>query len=204
MLGTCRVAGFGVCLILLCLVGCNGSLESVPATQPVPPPAAEIPVANLPVDLREWNWTNRLGIGSCAHASFVYHLRWQNQLELAERWRATHSGGESATSMQRAVRAEGLPFNATTTADPAFLDWASRTRRGAIIWFFKDHAVHFCGWATVDGIEYAILCDNNRIERYLRVERSEFLRRWKQYDGFALSTTFSPVPPALFPAFESV
>ncbi|WP_417745083.1 hypothetical protein [Rosistilla oblonga] len=174
----------------------------MPTTKPVPPPAAEIPVANLPLDLREWNWTNSRGVGSCAHASFVYHLRWQNQLELADQWRATHSGGESALTMQRAVRAAGLPFCATTTADPDFLDWASRTRRGAIIWFFKDHAVHFCGFANVDGQEFAILCDNNRVERYLRVERSEFLQRWKQYDGFALSTTFSPVPPTLFPAFE--
>lgn len=191
---------YGYLLFFAILIGCE-----TPATMPLqltPPPAPEIPAANLPTKLRQWNWTDRFGSGSCGHASLVYHLRWQGQLALAQWWRDNHAGGVTATSICNDCTAAGIDFVCTRTADPAFLDWASRTRRGAIIWFFDAHCVHFCGFAKIDGREYALLCDNNRVDQFIRIERTEFLQRWKGYDGFALSTVFPPAPPNLYPIFK--
>jgi hypothetical protein len=191
-----------LCLAVL-LAGCAG-LEQLerPEVVPLPPPAAEVPVVDLPTVLREWNWTDRNGSGSCVHASTVYHLRWQNQLELARQWRQTYAGGETATSIQRLWAGSQIPYVATEAGDPDFLDWATRTRRGAIIWFFPRHCVHFCGWSTIDGRTYALLCDNNRVERYLRVPREEFIRRWREYGGFAATALFAPAPPLPWPAYQ--
>ncbi|MGN6545010.1 MAG: hypothetical protein ACTHK7_08165 [Aureliella sp.] len=175
-----------------------------PLTRPRPPPPAEVPVVDLPAVLREWNWTDRNGSGSCVHASSVYHFRWQNQLELAAWWRQTHAGGETASSIQSYWRQAGIRYSCTENGDPAFLEWATRTRRGAIIWFFPSHCVHFCGFSTVDGQSYALLCDNNRIEKYIRVPREEFLRRWKEYGGFACTALFAPAPPLPWQCYEVV
>lgn len=178
---------------------------SIPARQMeiVMPPPREIPVANLPEKLREWNWTDSGGSGSCVHASTVYHLRWQNQIEWAQWWRDNHAGGETDSSIRRYLDRAGLEYEYTLNADPEFLQKATDSRRGAIIWFYPYHCVHFCGLAEVDGRKYAFICDNNRVEQYIRVEFSEFVRRWKEYGGFALSvTSFSPVPPPLYPAWR--
>lgn len=185
-----------VAVLVLC--GCTPK----PTLIPVPPPAAEVPVANLPEILREWNWVDRGGSGSCVHASLVYHLRWQNQLELAEWWRKNHAGGETATTIRQHLDRAGLEYEYTLNADPRFLEWATETRRGSIIWFYPRHCVHFCGFATVKGQKYALICDNNRVEQYIRVPADEFVSRWAEYGGFALSVLGSPVPPPLFPAYR--
>lgn len=193
-----------LCLgLVVVLAGCQTPQVLRPSMIVNAPPPAEVPVANLPELLREWNWTDSRGSGSCVHASTVFHLRWQNQIEWADWWRRTYAGGETDSSIRRYMDSAGLKYEYTLTADPAFLQKATDSRRGAIIWFFPYHCVHFCGLAEVDGKKYAYICDNNRIEQYIRVEYSEFCRRWKEYGGFALSvTSFSPVPPPLYPAYR--
>lgn len=190
----------GLCLAVV-LLGCEAE-RPLPRVVPVPPPAAEIPVANLPELLREWNWLSDQQEGSCVHASTVYHLRWHGKFELAEWWRRNHSGGETANSIQRYWTEANIPFHKTEEGDPEFLDWATRERHGSIIWFFPYHCVHFCGLAIVDGRKYAILCDNNRVEKYLRVPYEEFVKRWREYGGFAMATTWSPPPPLPWPAYR--
>lgn len=168
-----------------------------------PPESIEHPVANLPESLREWNWTDAGGAGSCVHASTVYQLRWQNRLDLASWWRKSHAGGETARSIRDYYDKAKVPYRFTEEADPAFLDWCTKTRRGAIIWYYPSHCVHFCGFATDSGgNEYAYICDNNRVEKFIRIPRATFLTKWRGYGGFALSAMYSPVPPPLFAGWE--
>ena len=85
------------CLLALACVGCAPEPVNV---RPLPAPPAEQPAANLPTQLHQRNWTGRLNQGSCVHASLVNHLRWLNQYELGERWRATYSDGEWDTRLR--------------------------------------------------------------------------------------------------------
>ena len=182
----------------LAVTGC----DSRPTLTANSAPSVEVPGANLPVDLRPYNWTDAFGSGSCVNASSVYQLRWRNLEAAAELWRKSHAGGETDLSIRQHFDAVGIKYAYTRSADPAFLDWCSRTRRGSIIWFYERHCVTFCGFARdPDGHEYAYLNDNNRPTRYIRIERGEFLQRWRGYGGFALSPLNSPVPPPLWQRF---
>lgn len=183
--------------------GCAGP-SAGPDLSIVPPPPAEVPAANLPAPLRPYNWTDRAGSGSCVNASTVFMLRWRAEPELAQWWRENHAGGETANSIRSHHDRAGLKYVYTTSADGSLLDWATETRRGAIIWFYPRHCVTFCGFHQGDdGREYAYLNDNNRPQQFIRIERSEFLRRWAGYGGFALSILNPPVPPRLYPGFRS-
>lgn len=190
--------------MLVCTFAMPGCADPEPIAIPLPPPAAECPVVNLPELMREWNWTDRSGAGSCVHASSIYHFRWQGKLPLAAWWRQKYAGGETAQSIQQIWASNGIPFHATENGDPNHLDWATRTRRGAIIWFFPSHCVHFCGWSTVGGRQYAFLCDNNRIEKYIRVPREEFVQRWREYGGFACTALYAPAPPKAWQPYRLV
>ena len=108
------------CLPLLVLVGCDepGGCPNCPSSV-VAPFVDERPQVNLPHELREWNW----GGGSCVHASHVMALRWQNQLELAQWWRATFSGEESYHGLTSKMERAGVPYLATHTGDVDFLEW---------------------------------------------------------------------------------
>lgn len=196
-------------LLTLLLAGCSESISLVSG----PAPVKERPPVNLPRSLREWNWVNAAGSGSCVHASTVMHLRWQNQIALAAWWRKSHAGGESEDSIRQYLTAAHVQYFYTRTADASFLEWASNSRRGAIIWFYPRHCVHFCGYGrNSKGQPVAFLCDNNRIDRFIEVEKNQFLREWASYGGFALMTvgraatanapahTFGPAPPPLVPA----
>lgn len=193
-----------ICLALctLCAVGCQ-PLTPVPSLITNSPPPAEVPVANIPTSLRPYNWIDARGSGSCVNASTCYLLIHRNLEPLAKWWRANHAGGETDSSIRRHLDAAGLPYAFTRSADSSFLDWCTRTRRGAIIWFYDRHCVAFCGFHQGDdGKVYAFLNDNNRPTQFIRVERAEFLRRWRGYGGFGLTLLNSPIPPPLWPRFQ--
>jgi hypothetical protein len=77
--------------------------------------------------------------------------------------------------------------------DPAWLDWASRTRRGAAIhWQGGIHAITFLGY-DADG--KAVLCDNNSPEREQRMPREQFLNEWRRAGGAAITALGTPGPP---------
>ena len=183
------------------LTGCTVPVDQVPRIVPAMA-VNEIPGANLPVDLRPYNWTDRGGSGSCANASSVYNLQWAAKPDVAEYWRRTHAGGETDRSLRAKHDAAKQPYYYTLRADPALLDWATRTRRSAVIWYYPSHAINFCGFHREPGDQrtYAYLLDNNRPQRFIKVERSEFLRAWAGYGGFALSLAAPPVPPPLYDA----
>lgn len=70
------------------------------------PAVMEQPVVKLPRELREWNW----GGGSCVHASTVMVLRWSNNMELADWWRKTYSGGESYGGLTSKLTKNKVPW----------------------------------------------------------------------------------------------
>ena len=150
--------------------------------------AREIPTVNLPRELREPNW----GGGSCVHASTVHLLRWQGHHELADWWRSHYSGGEYAERLNRRLNAAGLKYAFTVDGDTAFLEWALRTRRGAGITFWPSHAVNL---VHLDDAWAGIL-DNNRVDQIIWIRRDEFLRRWRDYGGWAWTLVYNPPPPA--------
>jgi hypothetical protein len=130
-------------------------------------------------------------------------VRWQQQFELAEYMRKTHSGGQTASGIQSHLTRANVPFVCTETADPRFLEWATQCRRGAIIWFFPMHCVTFAGFGDgPNGQQVAWILDNNRPERFIPVEKGEFLRRWAGYGGFALTTLYEPAPPTPWQALQ--
>lgn len=179
------------------LTGCEQRWVELPA------PPAEVPKANLPLSLREKNWPDKNGSGSCVIASSIYHLRWHNQPELADYFRRTYAGGQTAQSIQKIWRRANIPFVATETGDPDFLEWASRNRHGAIIWFFERHCVHFCGFSKVNGVEHALICDNNRVANYIRIPKQQFIREWRGYGGFACTALLSPAPSLPYQRYVS-
>lgn len=180
----------------LLLVACGCDL--IAPVRRVPPPPAEVPAMNLPRELREWNW----GGGSCVHASTVHCFRWQNKIDLAAKWRKTYAGGETSYGLRKKLDANRIPYAYTEQGDAELLEWASRTRRGAVIFYFPSHSINFCSYSIRDGQEFAVLLDNNRIDQYLWVPKAKFLREWRGYGGFALTPVFSPAPRLPYSPFE--
>lgn len=194
---------------LLLFAAICGCVPSEPRWIALPGQPAEIPPANLPVAMRPHNWTDNTGSGSCVIASSVYHFHWANRPDLAAHFRRAYAGGQTAASVEKKWRECGIPFVSTYNAnpnfdrsgDPEFLEWASRTRRGAIIWYFPNHCVHFCGYSIVNGQEYAILNDNNRESVHIRIPKKQFLTAWRGYGGYACTALLSPSPSLPFQAY---
>lgn len=191
-------------VILLTGMGC----ESQPNVAAVMPPPAEIPVANLPPSLRQTNWSHPgNGEGSCVHASSMSHFRWQGKFELAEQWRRRYAGGETAYSILNKWVANRIPFTFTEEGDPSFLEWATQTRRGAIIWYYPSHCVTFVGFAKLEehgGQEFAFIIDNNRTGQFIAIEKWAFIRAWRGYGGFAATALFTPAGPLPWPAYRLI
>jgi hypothetical protein len=176
---------------------CAGSLWLAgPVTWPPPVASAprladeRAPAVDLPPALREANW----GGGSCVHASTVHLLHWQGEHDLAAWWRRHYRGGEYASRLHARLEQAGLRYAYTVRGDVGFLEWALRTRRGAGITYYPQHAVNL---VHLDD-EWAGLLDNNRIERIVWVRRDEFVRRWQAYGGWAWTLVYDPPPPIPF------
>lgn len=203
----CNVFAFA----LLVSAGCID--ESRLVRLPNQPP--EVPPSNLPLPLRQKNWVDSRGSGSCVIASSVYHFRWMGQPEIANHFRKSYAGGQTDTSIKAKWKAAGIPFACTgdksydrsatmAYGDPDFLEWASDTRRGAIIWYFDSHCVNFCGYSKIDGQEFALLCDNNRIDKFIRIPKQQFLKNWRGYGGFACTALLPPAPCLPYEGYQSV
>ena len=86
--------------------------------------------------------------------------------------------------------------------NPEFLEWAAKTRRMAIIWYFPNHCVSFCGFGKQNGREVAWLLDNNRTKKFIPIEKNQFIAEWRGYGGFALIPTMTPAPSVPFQGYE--
>jgi hypothetical protein len=155
---------------------------------PATSPYKSVPPLDLPVSLRSSNY----GGGSCLHAAFQDVLRWQHQERLAAYWRSNYGGGAGIEDIAGICNRLGLQFAYTTGGDAAFLEWASRTRRGAAIyWGGGAHAITFCGFVGNE----AVVVDNNSPNRVQRMSRERFLSQWRASGGRAVTAVYSPTPP---------
>lgn len=188
--------------IVILLVG--GCIDAPVLVRPLPTPTAEQPPANLPSALHQRNWIGPKKQGSCVHASIVNHLRWLNQLELAARWRATYSDGEWDTRLRDRLDAADIDYSYTLKSDPRFLDWASQTRRGAILWWKPGHCCTFMGWIERDGQQFAVILDNNYPGRFELTPRQQFVRLWAGYGGFALTVLEDPASSLTYRSYEPI
>jgi len=175
----------------------------------------ELPPSNLPLQLRQKNWVDSRGAGSCVIASSVYHFRWMGQPQIADYFRKSYAGGQTDTGIKKKWTEAKIPFVFTgdrsydrsasaAYGDPSFLEWASTTRRGAIIWYFDSHCVNFCGFSRIDGQDFALLCDNNRVEKFIRIPKQQFLTAWRGYGGFACTAMLPPAPRLPFEGYRTV
>jgi hypothetical protein len=73
----------------------------------------------------------------------------------------------------------------------AFIDWACRTRRGAAITYYSNHAINIVHCDA----EKVLLLDNNRTSQYISVSRADFASRWAGYGGDAITVVYQPAPP---------
>lgn len=165
--------------------------EWPPELRPQPPeanPYRDAPPADIPERFRVDNYNG----GSCNHAAMIQVLKWQGLHDVAAWWRKTYSGGESAEGLAAKAERKGLKFAATFSGDASFLEWCSRTRRGAAIHYFPNHAITFLGYDAQDN---AVLLDNNRTGVYIRVPKARFIAAWKSYGGRAITVVYSPPPP---------
>ena len=197
-----------LCLLLCCLpflitLGCD---EPTATYRALPAPAAEAPVINPDVSLRQQNWLGPQREGSCAHASLFSLFNWQNKSELKAIWRSAYGGdGEYASRMRQRLDEQKLPYACTEKANLTLLDYAHSTRRGAILWWKPSHCCTFCGWVQLpDGKTYAVILDNNNVSRYELTEKSKFHALWASYGGFALCVLFDPPSPPLYRSYERV
>ena len=188
-------------VLIMLAVGCDEKPKQVRA---LPGPAVESPPANLHPTLHQRNWTGPLRQGSCVHASLTSHLRWQNQFELAEFWRGKYSDGEYDSRLRQRLDAANVDYAFTVKADPRFLDWASATRRGAILWWKPSHCCTFMGWVERDGKQMAAILDNNYPGRFEYTPREQFVRLWAGYGGFALAVAGEPASSIPYQSYEVV
>lgn len=168
---------------------------SAPRLERVVIPELLRPVSEIPVDaarpIRQRNW-NSGGAGSCMHASWMTHLRWVGMPDVATWW-GQHSGGRGGVQHVRAIADRiGLKYASTEKENNVgFLEWASRTRRGAAVYYFDDHAVTFCGF--LNGLAWVI--DNNSPDQFISVPHDEFTKNWCRYGSGAITAIGSPPAP---------
>lgn len=159
----------------------------------------EVPVVNIPRKLRQGNWL-RPGTrddGSCCHASLISLLRWQGQYKLADRWRRTHSGGETTWTMRQELDEARIPYAWHVGGNEKFLEWAIATRRGACIQY-KDSPGSTC-YHMVDVVhltpKWVGILDNNDVRNFKWIDRRQFMSNWKSSQGWAFTPAYSPAAP---------
>lgn len=181
-------------ILVACFVGCEeiviesaGRPDCAVAVQPCP--YQNMPPVDLPKSMRQRNYSG----GSCAHAAFQDVLRWQNRNNDANWWRRNYRGGANLPHTLAGIAdRRGLDYAMTTRGDPAFLEWCSRTRRGAaIIWSGGSHAITFCGYIG----NRAALVNNNRPSKLTYMDKRKFLAHWRQSGGDAITPIYSPAAP---------
>ena len=188
-------------LIILFFAGCESA-----QWQEIACPEIEAPAANVPLALRQSNWADAKGSGSCVIASSCSVFHWANRPDLAAKFRKSYAGGQTDSSIKAKWKDARITFVAPNRddeyGDPDALQWASDTRRAAIIWYFPNHCVTFCGFSQHQGREVAWLLDNNRTKQFIPVEKRQFISEWRKFGGFYATPLLTPAPSLPFPGYE--
>ena len=162
--------------------------------QPVPvlDPYRTVAPAELP---QAWRHGNYAG-GSCLWASVEDVLAWQGQHEQASWVRHNCQGAAGVhTDIVPTFESLGLRFAYVDNGDEHFLEWCSRTRRAAAIyWEGGVHAITFCGYVGSD----AKIIDNNYRDRVQTLTRQKFLAAWHNAGGVAFTVVYMPPPSRPF------
>lgn len=158
--------------------------------------ASELPTVNLPPQLRQKNWVGPNGSGSCVHATVVMLFRWAGLYDMAEFWRKTYADGEYDTELARRLDAAHIRFAWIDNGNPAFLDWACATRRGAGIGIrLPGGGYHFVMVVHCDS-KYIAIIDNNRPSVVSWYDRNSYIDYWRSAGGWAVAIiSGSPAPP---------
>ena len=181
-------------LFIVLLAGCDAHKVGINVTGPdrAVSRTKEIPVVNLPPALRQSNWLGTRGEGSCAYAAMVSGLRWQGRPHTAERIRGRYGNGCSYPMMAAMLEREGVRYAYTTSGDPAWLQWACDTRRGAAI--VVQGGAHMVYCVHLDD-RYAYCLDSNDTRSFLRYDRDQLLSEWRHSSGWAVTPIYGPAPP---------
>jgi hypothetical protein len=158
------------------------------------------PINRLESALHNGNYHRGYG-GSCAHVGVQDSLTAQGMSWLAADWRRRYGGPAGVGDIRSIAERYNLRYAYTTVGDVRFLQWCSRTRRPACIFYRFTrgaHAVTFVGFEN----GAAVLQDNNRVGKEIHVPTSTFLARWNQYGrecgyraGVAFAVVGTPNPP---------
>jgi hypothetical protein len=172
--------------LLLLLVALFLSVSALYAGSPV----QELPVCNLPEELRIVNYKG----GSCVFAATGSDFNWSHEYALQKWWNKTYSGGESYNGLTSKLTKNKIQFYSTANGDVSVLERASAERRMATIFFYPSHSVNCVG---IDA-KYAYLLDNNRVHEWIVIPRETFIRNWKGYGGVAvvpqIGVSLPPIP----------
>ncbi len=174
-----------VLVFLTFFAGCDGTISRKTYTTP----AAEIPRVNVPVSMRQRNWSRE---GSCVHASLISLLRWQDRHSLADYWGKTYSGGEYPGRFARRLDYGGIRYAFVTNGSVEFLEWAISTRRGCNI--TVKGGAHMVTLVHLDETHAAVL-DNNSPGSFIWMPRNTLISEWKSSMGWAITPCYSPAAP---------
>jgi hypothetical protein len=164
------------------------------AHPPAPKSAAE-QVCDLAPVWRQHNWM-QWG-GSCAHASTISELRWNQEFEAADAWRRNHGGTENLGHHLQSLRAAGLQYAVTADGDEQLLEYAITNRRMVIVYWPTKHVTNLMGRVTSNGVQYAVILDNNGPSKYRYYEWNRWLAGWRFCSGVAIVITTGNVPPPI-------
>src|SRR3972149_5937150 len=117
-------------MLLLCvlLTGCESNqLTPILGISVV---KQECPVVNIPLALRQKNWTGNQREGSCVHAAMISLMRWQGRNNLVNYFRPTNGNGAWPDDLAAKFDREKVRYAYTENGDVKFIEWACRTRRG--------------------------------------------------------------------------
>ncbi len=142
--------------------------------------------------------------GSCAHASTVNMLHWQNEFDLARTWRSKYSGGEYASRLRERLDREGSNNAYTEQANLALLDYAHETRRGGCHLVEALARMHLCGWVEINGRTHAVVLDNNFPERFEYTKKSISHDSGELWRLYGLTVLGDPPSPPPFRSYEPV
>lgn len=162
-----------------------------------PVSAGEIPQVNIPLPMRQANWSTE---GSCGWATTVTALNHCDAHEMGQYIRRHFSGAMSLDSFSVVMERLNIPYAKTSTADVTFLEWAVDTRRGCGVMLFKAHNGKLYGHSLFlvhfDQQRVGLL-DNNDVENIVWLKRETFLEHWTASGGFAFAIVSSPLPPVV-------
>lgn len=147
-------------------------------------------ICDLAPEYRQKNWGRP---GSCGHASTTSALRWVQLFDQADDWRKSFSNGENFRRHCDRLRAKGIAFVATSDGDERILEYATWSRRGAVVYWPSGHITNFMGKRG----DRVVILDNNHVGRLDGYPYADWVRRWQRNSGCAIVIVSGEVPPPI-------